>query len=87
MKVEAALPATTPDPKAVESKRQAIKDFEAVLLGEVFKNLRGSFGGSWVGEQAGAGTDAIVEMAEQQIVKAMASQDILGLVKQLEKRL
>jgi Rod binding domain-containing protein len=74
-------------PEARAAKKKAYEDFEALLLGDVLKNLRGSLGGSWLGEEAGAGTDAIMEMAEQQMVKVMASQDVLGLVRSLEKKL
>jgi hypothetical protein len=78
--------ASTPDPLAPE-KKKAYEEFEALLLGDVLKNLRGSLGGSWLGKDAGAGEDAILEMAEQQMVKVMASQDVLGIVRSLEKKL
>jgi hypothetical protein len=72
---------------AANERRQAYEDFEALLLGDVLKNLRGSLGGSWLGEDAGAGEDAILEMAEQQMVRVLASQDILGIVRSLEAKL
>jgi hypothetical protein len=67
--------------------RKAIEDFEALLLGDVLKNLRTSMGGSWMGDDAGAGSEAISEMAEQQMVKVLASQDLLGLVRTLGPKL
>lgn len=73
--------------QALAEKKKAYEDFEALLLGDVLKNLRGSLGGSWLGEDAGAGEDAILEMAEQQMVKVMASQDVLGIVRSLERKL
>ncbi len=87
-----ATPAATPpkpeaNPQALAEKKKAYEDFEALLLGDVLKNLRGSLGGSWLGEDAGAGEDAILEMAEQQMVKVMASQDVLGIVRSLERKL
>ncbi|MDX2266606.1 MAG: hypothetical protein NW208_00780 [Bryobacter sp.] len=68
-------------------KRKAVEDFEALLLSDVLKNLRSSMGGSWMGEDAGAGSEAISEMAEQQMVKVLASQDVLGLVRTLGSKL
>lgn len=88
-----AAPPSKPEAKpevnaqAFAEKKKAYEDFEALLLGDVLKNLRGSLGGSWLGEDAGAGEDAILEMAEQQIVKVMASQDVLGIVRSLERKL
>ncbi len=79
----APTPPETPSPE----KKKAYEEFEALLLGDVLKNLRGSLGGSWLGKDAGAGEDAILEMAEQQMVKVMASQDVLGIVRSLEKKL
>jgi hypothetical protein len=73
--------------QALAEKKKAYEDFEALLLSDVLKNLRGSLGGSWLGEDAGAGEDAILEMAEQQMVKVMASQDVLGIVRSLERKL
>lgn len=73
--------------QATAEKKKAYEDFEALLLGDVLKNLRGSLGGSWLGEDAGAGEDAIFDMAEQQMVKVMASQDVLGIVRSLDRKL
>jgi len=73
--------------QANAEKKKAYEDFEALLLGDVLKNLRGSLGGSWLGEDAGAGEDAIFDMAEQQMVKVMASQDVLGIVRSLDRKL
>ncbi len=80
-----AGPARSPGLSA--DKRKAIEEFEALLLGDVLKNLRGSMGASWLGEEATAGNDAIVEMAEQQLVKTMASQDALGMLRLLGDRI
>lgn len=84
-----SLPLQPADPtetakQNLAQKKKAYEDFEALLLGDVLKNLRGSLGGSWLGKDAGAGEDAIFDMAEQQLVKVMASQDVLGIVRSLE---
>jgi len=89
--ISTALPAPQIKPdatsQALAEKKKAYEDFEALLLGDVLKNLRGSLGGSWLGKDAGAGEDAILDMAEQQMVKVMASQDVLGIVRSLERKL
>jgi Rod binding domain-containing protein len=76
-----------------EDIRPVVEEFEALLLADVLKNLRSSMsgglsgGGDGFGGEATAGDDAIREMAEQQMVRVLASRDVLGLVQSLGSQL
>lgn len=60
--------------------RDAAQQFEALLLGQLLKGMRG--GDSGLGD-AGASTDALFECAEQEFAKALAARGGLGLARMI----
>lgn len=64
-----------PRPRTVE---EAAGAFEALLIGQLLKSTRG--GAGWLGAEDGA-SEPILELAEQQISLALASQGGLGLAR------
>jgi Rod binding domain-containing protein len=54
-------------------------EFESLLLTQILKSMRESSSGGWLGEEECQGNLVMVEFAEQQFARAMASQGGLGL--------
>ena len=73
----AAAPETRPkeDPAKV---RDASRQFEALLLGQMLRSVRES-GGGWLGSGEDEAGSCAVEMAEQQFARLLAEQGGLGL--------
>ncbi len=65
---------------------EAAQQFEALMIGEMMKNVResGSEGG-WLGSGEGTGDDQAVGMAESQFSQALASRGGFGLAKMIEQ--
>jgi Rod binding domain-containing protein len=59
--------------------REAASQFEALLIGQMLKEMRTSEAGGWLGggEEASGGT--IIELAEEQLARALTIQGGLGL--------
>lgn len=79
MRIDAlgAAPAGEARPRA-ENVRDAAAQFEALLIAQLLKCMRGSDGG-WLGtggDQAGA---TMMEVAEEHLARVLASQGGLGL--------
>jgi Rod binding domain-containing protein len=66
-RVEAAPP-SPPDPVKV---KDAARQFEALLLGQILRTMREA--------ATGEGGDALLEVAEQNLAQAMAAQGGIGL--------
>jgi len=74
------------DPKAKELSA-ALEEFEALFASSLLRTARESNGESWLGGQSSAGSDGIMDFAEQHISKAMAKQGAFGIAKTLAKSL
>src|SRR5262245_26065151 len=64
-----------------QTLKMAASEFESLLVGEMLKAARGSGDAGWLGggeDQAGS---TMVEMAEQQLARSLASSGGLGLSK------
>ncbi len=62
------------DPETLE---RVAKEFEALLVGQMLKSVRESSAGGWMGSDPQTGS--MMELAEQQLARAIASQGGLGL--------
>lgn len=71
-------------PDSPEKIRDAAQQFEALLLGQLLKGMRG--GDSGLGD-AGAAGDALFECAEQEFAKALAARGGLGLARMIAEGL
>lgn len=60
--------------------RDAAQQFEALLLGQLLKGMRGGDSGL---DGAGAAGDALFECAEQEFAKALAARGGLGLARMI----
>lgn len=67
-------------PDSPEKIRDAAQQFEALLLGQLLKGMRGNEAG--LGDAGGAG-DALYEAAEQEFAKALAARGGLGLARMI----
>ena len=65
----------------------ALEEFEALFASSLLRTARESNGESWLGGPSSAGSDGIMDFAEQHISKAMAKQGAFGIAKTLEKSL
>lgn len=77
------------DPSPDTGKQRAVKaaqDFEALLLGQMLKSMRGE--GAWLGTGDDSGDDSADDTAaslgEQQIAQALAAGGGLGLARTIE---
>lgn len=72
--------AATPDPQpAAKNVKDAATQFEALLLGQLLKCMRGSGDDGWLGtgeDQAGA---TMMEVAQEHLAQVLAAQGGLGL--------
>jgi Rod binding domain-containing protein len=67
---------TTDDPARI---RQAASEFESLLIAHLLQTMRSE--GGWLGGGEDSSSASLVELAEQQLASAMASQGGLGLAK------
>lgn len=77
-----ASPARTEDPKAT---REAATEFESLLVGQMLKSMREGKEESWLGGESTAGSESIMEMAEQQVARAIAQRGGFGIARMLDK--
>ncbi len=66
---------------------QALEEFEALFASALLRTARESNGTGWLGGESSAGSDGILDFAEQHIAKAMAKQGAFGIAKTLSKSL
>ena len=66
---------------------QALEEFEALFASALLRTARESNGSGWLGGESSAGSDGILDFAEQNIAKAMAKQGAFGIAKTLSKSL
>jgi Rod binding domain-containing protein len=78
------LPSTAKgeDPKAT---REAATEFESLLVGQMLKSMREGKEESWLGGESSAGNESIMEMAEQQVARAIAQRGGFGIARMLDK--
>ena len=78
------IPAKAPKDRELAG---ALEEFEALFASSLLRTARESNGESWLGGPSSAGSDGIMDFAEQHISKAMAKQGAFGIAKTLEKSL
>ena len=66
----------TDDPARIQ---QAASEFESLLIAQLLQSMRSEEG--WLGAGEDSSSSSLVELAEQQLASAMASQGGLGLAK------
>ena len=77
----------TAKPKANEELTNALEEFEALIAGTLLRTAREESGSGWLGGESSAGSDGIMDFAEQHISKAMAKQGAFGIAKTLSTSL
>lgn len=75
--------AFAPEPPKTAKAAEAVRDFEAILIGQMLKTARESGTGSWLASEQDAASSPAVEFAEQQLAQAVAAGGGLGLAKLL----
>ena len=65
-------------PEDPEKVRDAARQFEALLIGQILREVREN-GGGWLGSGGDSSSDCATEFAEQQVAMAMAQGGGLGL--------
>ena len=78
-------PSGAPSPDPPEKIRDAARQFEALLLGQLLRAARES-GGGWMGSKDSS-SDCATEYAEQQFAEVMARNGGLGLATLIMKGL
>lgn len=61
-----------------EKAKDAARQFEALLLGQILRSVRGS-GSGWLGSGEDSAGDCATDLAEQQLARLLAEQGGLGL--------
>jgi len=82
----------TPDlaskaPEDPAKARDAARQFEALLIGQILRSVRESGGDGWLGSGGDSASDCATEMAEQQFAQVLANQGGLGLAALIESGL
>jgi len=77
---------STSPPKGKELD-QALEEFEAMFAATLLRTAREESSGSWMGGEANAGGDGIMEFAEQNIARAMAAKGAFGIARTLSEAL
>lgn len=67
--------------------RAASAEFEALLVGQMLRAMREAGGGGWLGGDEQDAAFSLMEMAEQCLAVALASQGGLGLARLVEQSL
>jgi len=67
--------------------KNAAKQFEALMVGEVLKAARASSDGGWLGTGDDQSGQLAMELGEQQLAQALASTGGLGIAKMVTKSL
>lgn len=75
----------TPSPSPDKKLRQATEDFESLFVTEMLRKAREASGGGWLGSDSSAGSDGIMEFAEQNIAKSITQRGGFGIAKMLQK--
>lgn len=65
----------------------ALEEFESLFASTLLRTAREASGGGWLGSESSAGSDGIMDFAEQNIAKAMAQQGAFGIAKTLKHAL
>jgi Rod binding domain-containing protein len=68
------------------SVREAAEQFEALLIGQMLKEMRTSETGGWLGGGEDASGGTMIELAEEQLARALTSQGGLGLASMIGVR-
>jgi Rod binding domain-containing protein len=96
MRVDQLTSATTAQlrPSTAASKPQpskelgeALEEFEALFASTLLRTAREENGKGWLGAESSAGSDGIMDFAEQHIAKSMAKQGAFGIAKTVAKSL
>ena len=70
-----------------KSLDEVASQFEGLLIGQFLKTAREADGGGWMGTDADEAGSSVVELAEQQLASALASQGGFGLAKLVKQGL
>jgi Rod binding domain-containing protein len=68
-----------------KSTREAATEFESLLVGQMLKTMREGKEESWLGGESSAGNESIMEMAEQQVARAIAQRGGFGIARMLDQ--
>jgi Rod binding domain-containing protein len=70
------------DIKLSKDAKKAGQDFEAVMIAQMLKAARRTGSGGWMGSESKA-ANPVIDMAEEQLARAMATQGAFGIAKLL----
>lgn len=77
--VSASLPVQSKKTESPASIAKAAQEFECLFVTEMLRKTREESGGSWMGGETSAGSDAVMEFAEQHIAKAISEKGAFGV--------
>lgn len=83
----AAAGLSSPAGRSPAAIRAAAEQFEALLVGQMLRSMREAGGGGWLGASEQDASFSLMEMAEQCLATALASQGGLGLARMVEQAL
>lgn len=83
--IEAAAPSAPGKTANAQSPKQAATEFESLLVGQMLKSMREGKEESWLGGESSAGNESVMEMAEQQVARAIAQSGGFGIARMLDK--
>lgn len=91
MQISAALPPSgagsiTGSSGSKTSLREAASEFEALLIGQMLKSARADSEG-WLGTGEDQTSASLVDMAEEQVARALAQAGGLGLARMVEAQM
>ena len=74
-----AVPAAAPSPVNDAKVKDAARQFEALLIGQMLKSMRDSEGGGWMGTGDDESASAAMEYGQEMFAQAMAANGGLGI--------
>ncbi|HVX67179.1 MAG TPA: rod-binding protein [Bryobacteraceae bacterium] len=80
--VSSSLPSGDLRPKDV---KQAATQFEAMLVAQMFKEMRAASGSGWLGTGEDESSASMMDLADEHLAQVLASQGGLGLARMVVK--
>lgn len=78
---------TTPKTESSSDIAKAAQEFECLFVTEMLRRTREESGGSWMGGETSAGSDAVMEFAEQHMAKAISQKGAFGISRMIQESL
>lgn len=84
MRIAGASPLNAPLTPEAKRLKDAARDFEGLLIGQMLKHARQSSSGGWLGTGEDRSGETMMEVAEENLANILAAQGSFGIAQLLE---